>query len=75
VKLYARAAGELGVDPGALLVWAGVERGLRMAAAALLVWTLVRPLQSWLRRCYGSYVLLTALGFGSVLSAVVHAWA
>jgi len=33
VKLYARAAGELGVDPGALLLWAGVERGLRMAAA------------------------------------------
>ena len=75
VKVYARAAGELGVDPGALLVWAGVERGLRMAAAALLVWALVRPLHSWLRRCYGSYVLLTALGFGSLLSAVVHAWA
>ena len=33
VKLYARAAGELGTDPWALLAWAGVDRGLRMAAA------------------------------------------
>jgi membrane protein YqaA with SNARE-associated domain len=50
VKLYARAAGELGTDPWALLAWAGVDRGLRMAAVGLLVWlvargcTLVAPL-------------------------------
>ena len=56
VKLYARAAGELGIDPGPLLVWAALERGLRMAAAALLVWLVARRLQGWLRRCYGVYL-------------------
>ena len=66
VKLYARAAGELGTDPWSLLVWAGVERGLRMAAAGLLVWLVARWLQPWLRRCYGTYLVLTATGFAGV---------
>ncbi len=66
VKLYARAAGELGVDPGALLVWTALERGLRMAAATLLVWLVARRLQGWLRRCYGVYLLVTGLGFAAV---------
>jgi len=74
VKLYARAAGELGTDPWALLAWAGLERGLRMAAAGLLVWLVARRLHPWLRRCYGTYLLLAAMGFAAVLGLIVAAW-
>jgi 1-acyl-sn-glycerol-3-phosphate acyltransferase len=75
VKLYARAAGELGTDPWSLLVWAGVERGLRMAAAGLLVWLAARWLHPWLRRCYGTYLVLTAACFAGVLGLIIAAWA
>jgi 1-acyl-sn-glycerol-3-phosphate acyltransferase len=74
VKLYARAAGELGVDPGALLLWAGVERGLRMAAAAVLVWVLARLLHGWLRRCYGVHLLAAAAAFSGILFAIIRSW-
>jgi len=74
VKLYARAAGELGTDPWALLAWAGVDRGLRMAAVGLLVWLVARGLHAWLRRCYGAYLVLTAVGFAGVLTMIVTAW-
>jgi len=74
VKLYARAAGELGTDPLALAAWAGVERGLRMAAVGLLVWLVARGLHAWLRRCYGAYLVLTAVGFAGVLTMIVTAW-
>jgi 1-acyl-sn-glycerol-3-phosphate acyltransferase len=74
VKLYARAAGELGTDPWSLLAWAGVERGLRMAAAGLLVWLVARWLHPWLRRCYGTYLVVVALGFAGVLGLIIAAW-
>ena len=74
MKLYARAAGELGTDPWALLFWAGVERGLRMAAVGLLVWLVARWLHPWLRRCYGAYLVLTAAGFAGVLALIIAAW-
>ena len=74
VKLYARAAGELGTDPWALAAWAGVERGLRMAAVGLLVWLVARRLHPWLRRCYGAYLVLTAAGFACMLAMIVTAW-
>ena len=74
VKLYARAAGELGVDPWALLLWTGVERGLRMAAAAVLVWVLAWRLRSWLRRNYGVYLLVTGTGFVGALAMIIEAW-
>ena len=74
VKLYARAAGELGTDPWALAAWAGVERGLRMAAVGLLVWLVARRLHPWLRRCYGAYLVLAAAGFACALAMIVAAW-
>jgi 1-acyl-sn-glycerol-3-phosphate acyltransferase len=74
VKLYARAAGELGTNPWALAAWAGVERGLRMAAVGLLVWLVARGLHAWLRRCYGAYLVLTAAGFACALAMIVAAW-
>ena len=74
VKLYARAAGELGTDPWALAAWTGVERGLRMAAVGLLVWLVARRLHPWLRRCYGTYLVLTAAGFACALAMIVAAW-
>lgn len=74
VKLYAQAAGALGIDPWSLLLWVGVERGLRMAAAAMLVGVVARSLRGWLRRCYGTYLTLAALGFAGVLAIIVRAW-
>ncbi len=74
VKLYARAAGELGVHPGSLLRCAGVERGLRMAAAAVLVWALARLLHGLLRRGYGMYLLATGTGFACVLATIIAGW-
>jgi hypothetical protein len=74
VKLYARAAGELGLDPWSLLLWTGIERGLRMTAAAVLVWLVARWLSGWLRRCYGVYLLITGTGFAAVLAMIVSAW-
>lgn len=74
MKLYARAAGELGVDPLDLLLWTGIERGLRMTAAAVLVWLVARRLHGWLRRCYGSYLVLAGTGFAAVLAMIISAW-
>ena len=53
---------------------AGVDRGLRMAAAGVLVWLVARRLHPWLRRCYGAYLVLTAVGFAGVLTMIVAAW-
>jgi 1-acyl-sn-glycerol-3-phosphate acyltransferase len=74
VKLYARAAGELGVDPGELLLWAGLERGLRMAAAGALVWIGARTLHGRLRRNYGIYVLACAIAFSGILAVIIRSW-
>ena len=74
VKLYARAAGELGLDPWSLALWTGLERGLRMTAAAVLVWLVARRLSGWLRRCYGVYLVVTGVGFAAVLAMIISAW-
>lgn len=74
VKLYARAAGELGIDPASLLLWAGIERGLRMAAVAVVVSLVARRLHGWLRRCYGTYLLLASGTFTVVLALIIAAW-
>jgi 1-acyl-sn-glycerol-3-phosphate acyltransferase len=74
VKLYARAAGELGLPLDSLLLWTGVERGLRMAGAALLVGAVARRLEGGLRRCYGGYVGMAGLGFAAVLTMIIRSW-
>jgi 1-acyl-sn-glycerol-3-phosphate acyltransferase len=74
VKVYARIAGESGVDLSALAGWAVLERGARMASAALVVWALARLLAPWMRRLYGVYLVAVVAGFAVVLSFVVAAW-
>ncbi|HVH24797.1 MAG TPA: hypothetical protein VNA11_20310 [Pseudonocardia sp.] len=74
MKLYARAAGELGVDPWSPALWTGIERGLRMTAGAVPVWLVARWLSGWLRRCYGVYLVATGVGFAAVLAVIISAW-
>jgi hypothetical protein len=38
------------------------------------VWLVARGLHAWLRRCYGAYLVLTAVGFAGVLTMIVTAW-
>jgi hypothetical protein len=38
------------------------------------VWLVARRLHPWLRRCYGTYLLLAAMGFAAVLGLIVAAW-
>lgn len=74
VKVYARIAGETDLDLASLAGWAVVERGARMAAAALVVWVLARVLAPWLQRLFGPYLVVTLIGFAVALSFVIAAW-
>lgn len=74
IKVYARVAGETGLDPVALTAWTVVGRGLRLAAIALLVGWLAHRLHPWLRRLYGPYLLLVLAGFGVAIATIVRGW-
>jgi hypothetical protein len=50
VKVYARAAGEHGIDLWHLVGWTLLERGLRISMVGLGVWLLSNLLHPWLRR-------------------------
>ncbi|OBG85487.1 hypothetical protein A5699_23900 [Mycobacterium sp. E802] len=74
VKVYARAAGEHGISLWALTGWTVIERGLRICLWGLVIWWLARLLHPWLRRLYGTYLVLVGIGFAVALSAIVAAW-
>jgi hypothetical protein len=74
VKVYARAAGEHGIDLWHLLGWTLLERGLRISMVGLGVWLLSRLLHPWLRRRYGIYLAVVSVLFTAALSAVIAAW-
>lgn len=74
VKVYARIAGENGFDLWQLAGWTLVERGLRLAVVATILWYLARLLHPWLRRLYGPYLVLVSLGFALAITLVVRAW-
>lgn len=74
VKVYARAAGEHGIDLWHLLGWTLLERGLRISMVGLGVWLLSRLLHPWLRRHYGIYLTVVSVLFTAALSAVIAAW-
>jgi 1-acyl-sn-glycerol-3-phosphate acyltransferase len=74
VKVYAEIAGRLDVPLPSLAGWALLERGLRMAVAALVVWALARVLHPWLRRLYGPYLVAVAAGFAAILSLILAGW-
>ena len=74
VKVYARIAGENGFDLWQLAGWTLVERGLRLAVVATVLWYLARLLHPWLRRLYGPYLVVVSLGFAVAISLVVRAW-
>ena len=74
VKVYARAAGQHGVDLWRLAGWTLLERGLRISTVGLVIWILSSMFHRWLRRLYGVYLIVAAIIFTAALSAVVAAW-
>jgi len=74
VKVYARAAGERGIDPWHLAGWTLLERGLRISMVGLAIWLLSSLFHDWLRRHYGGYLILACAAFVAALSATVAAW-
>lgn len=74
VKVYARAAGQHGVELLRLAGWTLVERGLRISTVGLVLWLLSSLFHRWLRRFYGVYLILTGIVFTAALSAVIAAW-
>lgn len=74
VKVYARAAGEHGVDLWTLAGWTLLERGLRISTVGLVLWLLSSLFHRWLRRFYGVYLIVTGIIFTAALSAVIAAW-
>ncbi|WP_051574495.1 hypothetical protein [Mycobacterium sp. URHB0044] len=74
VKVYARAAGEHGIDLWHLAGWTLLERGLRISMVGLVVWVLSKLLHRWLRRLYGIYLIVAAVVFTIGISAVIAAW-
>jgi hypothetical protein len=74
VKVYARAAGEHGIDLWHLVGWTLLERGLRISMVGLGVWLVSNLLHPWLRRHYGIYLTVASVLFTAALSAVIAAW-
>ncbi len=74
VKVYARAAGEHGIELWRLAGWTLVERGLRISTVGLLVWLLSQVLHPFLRRHYGGYLIVASILFATGLTAVIIAW-
>jgi hypothetical protein len=74
VKVYARAAGQHGVDLWRLAGWTLLERGLRISTVGLVIWLLSSLFHRWLRRLYGVYLIIAGVVFTAALSAVVAAW-
>ncbi|WP_301123974.1 1-acyl-sn-glycerol-3-phosphate acyltransferase [Mycolicibacterium fortuitum] len=73
-KVYARAAGLHHIDLWALAGWTLLERGLRICIWGVGIWWLARLLHPWLRRMYGTYLLVVMGGFALALTAIVTAW-
>ena len=74
VKVYARAAGEHGIDLWHLVGWTLLERGLRISMVGLGVWLLSNLVHPWLRRHYGIYLTVVSALFTAALFAVIAAW-
>ena len=74
VKVYARAAGEHGIELWRLAGWTLLERGLRISMVGLVVWLLSQLLHPLLRRHYGVYLVVASILFVAGLTAVITAW-
>lgn len=74
VKVYARAAGEHGIELWRLAGWTLLERGLRISTVGLVVWLLSQLLHPFLRRHYGVYLVVASILFVAGLTAVITAW-
>lgn len=74
VKVYARAAGELGLPVMRLASWAVLERGARMTVCAGAIRAAAGPARPWLRRLYGPYLGATGASFVVIIRRIVRAW-
>jgi len=74
VKVYARAAGEHGIELWRLAGWTLLERGLRISMVGLVVWLLSKLLHPLLSRHFGLYLIVASILFAAGLMAVITAW-
>lgn len=74
VKVYARTAGELGVDLPRFATWTLVERGARLTVISGGVYGAAVFLQPWLRRLYGQHLVITSAGFAIAIRRILRAW-
>jgi 1-acyl-sn-glycerol-3-phosphate acyltransferase len=74
IKVYAAEAGRLGLDIGAFATWAGIERTARIVGVGVVLTLVANALHPWLRRFYGTYVVLATAGFLVLLGLTVDRW-
>ncbi len=74
VKVYGQLAGQLNIDLGELAAWTLLGRGLRMAGAAVVVLVIAMLLRKFLRRRYGTALLICLGVYGVLLALVIRQW-
>lgn len=74
VKVYAAAAGELGLPLGRVAMHAAGARGARALGVVALPWVLHRHLEPVLRRFFGPYLAGFTVVFGAGLRRVYRGW-
>lgn len=74
VKVYAAEAGKAGLHSLAVGAAAAIERPLRILTVAGVLALAARLLHPWLRRLYGTYLVLATAAFVVALARVLHSW-
>ena len=74
IKVYAAEAGRSGMDVSAFATSAGIERATRIVGVGAVLTVVANALHPWLRRFYGTYLMLATAGFIAVLALTVQRW-
>ncbi|HEY9349724.1 MAG TPA: hypothetical protein VIP75_03445 [Acidothermales bacterium] len=74
IKVYAAEAGRTRMDVGAFATSAGIERATRIVGVGAVLTVVANALHPWLRRFYGTYLVLATAGFIAVLALTVQRW-
>jgi hypothetical protein len=74
IKVYAAEAGRSGLDLGAFAVSVAAERSARILGVGVVLAVAARLLHPWLRRLYGSYLIVVCLAFSVLLTLTVSSW-
>ena len=74
IKVYAAEAGRSGMDVSAFATSAGIERATRIVGVGAVLTVVANALHPWLRRFYGTYLMLATTGFIAILAVTVERW-